>query len=484
MKKAIQAVKNNKNEIYNTLGYVLPMFAGFLFLPIIQKTLSAEKYGILIIIWLFTNLVGLMDFGMTRALTNKISNSESTQKSKDISQEILTLALISIIIMTIALTLKNIIFKVNVDSSLQNEFDFSYYLTCISIPFIILTSGLRGALEGLSQFRTVNLLRVPLMAYNYIVPALVILANSTNIFYISLFLLIGRILFFLLHYIAIQNKVIINLGHFHFKNIKSTLQTLNNIKWLAIIATLSPILGSLDRWIVNGIVNTKQIGYYATPYEIVSRLGIIPSALIAVMIPSMLSTQNIKTNRIIKSITYIDKTTYIMLPITAFFGLFSYEFLSLWMNADFANLSYLFLTIFSAGILLNSIAGVPINYLMSIGHDSIIAKNYIYQIIGYPLVLALVTYQWGPYAAAVVWFLRIFIDLFVGFNKSHFLKEYKIFKLMTLILLQILIIAHQFYYQTEHLYAKIIVYLIILTFCGTIFFKREILNEQSKSEQY
>jgi len=482
MNKIIKIAQNNKNEIYNTLGYVIPMFAGFIFLPMIQKTLSAEKYGLLIIIWLFTNLVGLMDFGMTRALTNKLSLRNTGHTKKDITQEVGTLSLISIIIFLISLTLKNIIFKVDVDTNIQFEIDLSYYLTCLSIPFIILTSGLRGALEGLGEFRIVNLLRVPLMAYNYIVPAIIILAQSTNIFYIALLLFLGRFLFFILHYISLKEKVIIEIKNFKIFNIQSTFSTLNNIKWLAVIATLSPILGSLDRWIVNGIVNTKQIGYYATPYEIVSRLGIIPSALIAVMIPTMLSSRNHNESPVSKSIAYIDKTIYIMLPITTFFGLFSYEFLALWMNTEFAQLSFLFLTIFSCGILLNSVAGVPINYLMSVGNEDLVAKNYIYQIIYYPLILIAATLYWGAYGAASIWFIRIFIDLYVGFVKSSFLSEFRITKLAGLIFFQIFVILYQFYYQSEPVYIKVAIYVFTLLVCGSIFLKREILNGQSESK--
>lgn len=453
------------------------MFSGFIFLPIIQKSLDPDKYGILIIIWLFTNIAGLMDFGLNRALTIKISNKDHDSKNKDISQELFTLCLISILITIVSFSLRS--FIINTSSHYLDEYEISmsYYVTCLSVPFIIMTSGLRAILEGLEQFNIVNYLRVPMMAYNYLLPAIVIMLGSQNMLTIATLLLAGRIVFLLLHYSFVSKNVNINFSHFRLNKIKYTLKVLSRIKWLTVIATLSPLIGSFDRWIVNSLTSAKEIGFYATPYEIVSRLGIIPSALVAVMIPAILATKDVNKNRLTQSIQYLDKTIFIMLPITSFFSLFSYEFLSHWMNVDFANTSFVYLTVFSSGIFLNSLAGVPINYLMSTGSESIVAKNYIYQMLIYPILLYIAVNQWGPLGACVAWFLRIFIDLWVGFNISEFTQKFKIKKIAFIVIMHALIIVHQIIYKSEHMIPRIIAYLCIFTICILMFFKKELQNE-------
>lgn len=476
-KTILYIFKQNRNEIFNITGFILPMFSGFIVLPIIQRSLDPDKYGILIIIWLFTNIVGLMDFGLNRALTIKISNKDNDSKHKDISQELFVLCLISILMTIISFSLKSLIIKTSSQHSDELEIAMSYYITCISVPFIIITSGLRAILEGLEKFDIVNYLRVPMMTYNYLLPALVIILGYQNVFTIATLLLIGRIVFLLLHYSFVAKNIQINFSHFRFNKIKSTFETLSRIKWLTLIATLSPLIGSFDRWIVNSLTSAKEIGYYATPYEVVSRLGIIPSALVAVMIPTILSSKNLNKSKLSQSIQYLDKTIFIMLPITSFFCLFSYEFLSHWINTDFANVSYLYLTIFSSGIFLNSLAGVPINYLMSTGSESTVAKNYIYQILIYPICLYIAVIQWGTLGAAITWLSRIFIDIWIGFEKSQFIKKFKVEKILFIVIMHALIIIFQTIYKSDYIFLKIIAYLCIITICILKFFKKELQNE-------
>jgi O-antigen/teichoic acid export membrane protein len=60
--------------------------------------------------------------------------------------------------------------------------------------------------------------------------------------------------------------------------------------WLTISNLISPLMVSLDRILIGMFLSVAEMAYYATPYEIVTKLQIIPSALTGVLFPAFSNT--------------------------------------------------------------------------------------------------------------------------------------------------------------------------------------------------
>ena len=49
---------------------------------------------------------------------------------------------------------------------------------------------------------------------------------------------------------------------------------------------VSPLMVTLDRFLIGALVSVTAVAYYATPYEVITKLSLIPGALMGVMFPA------------------------------------------------------------------------------------------------------------------------------------------------------------------------------------------------------
>ena len=66
-----------KNILWNLLGSVAPMLIGIATIPYIYKHLGIERMGILTIIWALIGYFSIFDFGLSRAITQRIASLQS-----------------------------------------------------------------------------------------------------------------------------------------------------------------------------------------------------------------------------------------------------------------------------------------------------------------------------------------------------------------------------------------------------------------------
>lgn len=62
-----------KNIFWNLIGLVLPLLAGFFLFPLIISTYGLERFGLLTLAWSIVGYFSLFDLGLSRALTQLIS---------------------------------------------------------------------------------------------------------------------------------------------------------------------------------------------------------------------------------------------------------------------------------------------------------------------------------------------------------------------------------------------------------------------------
>ena len=183
----------------------------------------------------------------------------------------------------------------------------------------------------------------------------------------------------------------------------------------------------MDRFLIGAMISTVAITYYTTPYEVVTKLLIIPSALTGVLFPAISSKYNHNPDfthaLLLKSIKYV---FIIIFPIIFIISIFAKEGIYIWLGNDFAIHSTLVLQLLSVGILLNSLAYFPFTFLQSIGKPDITAKIHFFEL---PLYLTLIIYlipKYGIIGVALAWLLRIGLDtiLLYYFAQRIFPRKY------------------------------------------------------------
>jgi O-antigen/teichoic acid export membrane protein len=410
-----------KNTIYNLLGYGIPLLFAVVLIPLLIKGLGTERFGILNLAWIVIGYFSFFDFGIGRALTKIIAEKIGTSQTEEIPVIFWTsffLMLFASIIGTILLLFITpvLVYKFfNISYSLQTESLKTFYLLALSVPIVTTTAGIRGFLEAYQKFWIINVIRTFLGVFSFLGP-LLCLFFTTSLFWVVLFLIFVRLvvwLFYLLECFKLNNKLKQKL-FFDYNLIKPILKLSG---WITVSNIIVPIIVYLDRFLIGALVSATAIAYYATPYEVISKLLLIPGALTVVLFPAF-SANYINQPDFTRKLT-AKATKYIFLlmyPIVLIIITFANDGLSVWLGNKFAENSTLILQLLAAGALINSLAYIPFTFLQGIGRPDITAIVNLVELPVYLLAMWFTIKYKGINGAAFVWLLRMIVDAFVLFS--------------------------------------------------------------------
>jgi O-antigen/teichoic acid export membrane protein len=98
----------------------------------------------------------------------------------------------------------------------------------------------------------------------------------------------------------------------------------------------------------------------------------------------------------------------LLICFTIFFG--SFLGLSIWINKDFANHSWIIASVLSIGLFFNSISQIPFTAIQAHGEVNITSIIHVIEFIFYVPLLYFALHYYGLIGAAGVWSLRVFSD--------------------------------------------------------------------------
>ncbi|NOY71291.1 MAG: oligosaccharide flippase family protein, partial [Gammaproteobacteria bacterium] len=192
--------------------------------------------------------------------------------------------------------------------------------------------------------------------------------------------------------------------------------------WMTVSNIISPLMVYLDRFLIGAVLTMAAVSYYATPYEVVTRLLIIPGALMSVMFPAFATV--LSHDKEYAAQLYGKTVKYIFLllfPAVLVIVTFAREGLTLWLGSDFAENSTLVLQILAVGVFLNAHANVPFGLVQSAGRPDLTAKLHVAELPFYLLILWWLLNDYGIVGVAIAWLLRVVVDTLVLFVMADWL---------------------------------------------------------------
>jgi O-antigen/teichoic acid export membrane protein len=185
-------------------------------------------------------------------------------------------------------------------------------------------------------------------------------------------------------------------------------------KWVTVSNLLAPLLVYADRFLIAAFVSASAVTYYVAPYEVATRLWVIPASLVAVLFPrfAVFTDPDIASVRrvFVQAIKYL---LLFMIPLVAVLTAGAVPLLRAWLGESFARESSLGLQILAVGVLINSIGQVPFALIQGLGRPDVVAKLYLAEV-GFYLVLAsLLIQRYGIPGAAAAWTIRAAVDAFL-----------------------------------------------------------------------
>lgn len=419
-----------KNTVYNILGYGIPLVVAVIFIPFLIKGLGEEKFGILSLAWVIIGYFSFLDFGIGKALTKMISEKISFNKFHEIPQIFWTSFLLMLFISLLGAILiliftKTIVYDIfNISKPLQRETLYAIYILALSVPIVTTTTGIRGLLESYQKFGKINIIRVFLGISMFIVPLLCI-TFTNNLAWIMIFLVVVRIIVWLL-YLFHAFKVNADLKKKIFFESKLVKPILKLGGWMTISNITAPIIVYMDRFLVGALISATAIAYYTTPYEVISKFLVIPSAITGVLFPTF-SANYSQDPQFAKKVAFraIKYVFILLFPLMLIMLSFAHEGLNLWLGKNFEQNSSTILQLLAAGILFNSLAYIPFSFLEGIGRPDITAKIQLIELPIYVLTMWFFIRKFGIDGAALVCFLRMLFDsivlLYFGQKKLKFI---------------------------------------------------------------
>ena len=365
-----------KNVLYNLIGYGSPLLFAVVLIPPLIAKLGDERFGILSIAWMVLGYFSLLDFGIGRSLTKIISERIALSQKEQIPglfwTALVVMLLGSLLVMIPILLLAPFLVDnfFNVSENVKTETLNSFYALALSIPIIATTAALRGVLEAFQKFFAINLVRIFLGVLTFLVPVSVLFFIN-SLFWVIVFMIVVRIsvwLFYLYMCLKCDHLIKSNCS-ISFKSFKPVLKF---SLWISIANVVGPIISYSDRIIIGAAISTASITYYSTPYEIVTKLLLIPGALVGVLFPVFASSFAIKPQKAMNLFTRGVKYIFIVIyPIVFIIVAFSFEGMQLWLGKAFAEKSSMVLKFLSIGILMNSLSIIPNTFFQGTGKPHI-----------------------------------------------------------------------------------------------------------------
>lgn len=413
-----------KNSIYNLIGYSIPFLVALVAIPVLLNNLGTEKFGLLNLAWIIIGYFGFFDLGVGRALTKIVAEKIGANSFSDIPVFFWTSIffmmtfsfLLSILLYLIS---DKIVFNyLKIPQGLQEETLLAFYLLIFSIPIVSTTAGMKGFFEAYQRFDVVNIIRVALGILSFLVPVIVIFFTQ-SLFWIVLSLVFIRIVIWIVYLIqsfSLNNEIRKKVS-FDFNVVK---QIFKLSSWMTVSNFTVPLIVYLDRILIASLVSSAAVAYYSTPYEVITKLLIIPSALTAVLFPTFAANYLRDAAGTIRLSAKAMKYIFILLlPVTLVVVIFSYELLSFWLGNEFAQNSYIILQLLSVGILFNSIGYVPFSFIEGIGRPDVTAKIQLIELPIYLIAMWLVIKFYGTTGAAAVFMIRMILDFALMFYFSR-----------------------------------------------------------------
>lgn len=409
------AVNITRGALLNFAGHAVPLAAALLAVPLLVAALDPARFGFLSIAWVIVGYFGLFDLGLGRALTRLIAERSGTPREAELpglAQTALLLlsgigAVMGIVLALLAPWLCNDVLLLPED--LRGEATAALRVLAACLPFVTLTAALRGVLEAGLRFGWVNALRIPLGMLTFLVPAWVAL-RAADLVWLCLALALLRVLAAVAHWLVCARicPALVRLGK---PGREGLAELFGYGLWLTVSNVVGPLMVYFDRFVIGALASVAAVAYYTAPYEVVTRLWLVPAALTGVMFPVFAANHlgdPARTRRLYRK--GLLALAVVMLPLTLMVAAGAPLWLDAWLGAEYAGKGALVAQILCAGVFVNSLAHLPYSLLQAAGRADLTAKLHLAELPLYAAALAWLVPACGIEGAALAWTGRCLVD--------------------------------------------------------------------------
>lgn len=421
-----------RNTLWNLIGSGSPLLAAAACIPYTLSELGAAGFGVLTLIWALIGYFNFFDFGAGRALTYEVSRLHSQLQEKEAAIQrieihpilraglVLTFVTGIIGFLLIYFAAHPLAFTwLKITPAWQQDSFLALQITALGVLPATLTSGMRGAMEGLGQFKESNINKIFIGFCMFLLPALSIYLHGPVLAWITVYLVLARLAALLYGLWQLKSYVFIGRIKAAYADLTSPLnapqlraQMLRIMSygfWVTVTGIVSPLMVYGDRFFVSALVGVERLSEYAIPQEGLMRLLMIPIAICGALMPVFATITHRPELR--KSYqTQVRRMAKLMALLCLICLLLAYPVLAVWLSPDFAQKAFPITVVLLFGTFLNGIAVVPYTLLHATGNTKTTALFHVFELFFYMALLILLTQNFGLMGAAFAWVCRVSVD--------------------------------------------------------------------------
>lgn len=399
-----------RNTAYNSLGALLPVAVSLVTVPLYLQRIGAARYGVLAVAWVLLGYFGVFDFGLGRAMVQRIA-ALSSATAEDRANSFWTALVLNAALGSFGAILlwpvAHLVFLNTVDGTdpLRSELFAGLPWLALALPIATLTGPLSGALQGRQLFFAFNAVSVVGTVLFQCLPLAVATFWSPRLDIVLPASVLARGLTVVGLYIVCRYELLRVSARFD----RAEARTLIGFGgWITVSAFAAPLMTTLDRVLIGAWQGPAAVSQYVVPFQLAERLTILPSAFSSALFPRLAGASEESRQR--QSRVALAALAQLMTPAAAAGVLALPTFLSLWINPDFAARSALTGQILVIGWWASSLTRVPLAHLQAQGRPDLVAKCQLGELVPYlGLLWGALTY-FGFEGAALAFGIRTLVE--------------------------------------------------------------------------
>lgn len=399
------------------MGQGTGLLVAIIAIPVLLKRLGADSFGLFTLFLALIGYSGMLDLGIGRAVTAAVAKhvrrEDPTSVTSTVTTALALLASLGLLLAVLLLAYADSIagLLVGTTSSLRSEGRTALQVLAFTVPIVLLASGIRGALEGLQEFKAISKIMMPTGALMFAIPA-ALSFETTAVTHLVASLLVVRLLTLGLLYTACSGRI----EHLRARwpSWSEARALLGAGGWMTVSNLVSPIMTNLDRMFISAQISPAAATLHVTPYELATKT-LLPAGSIANATFPEFATHATSDAQPGERKRYFWRATLLtsaaaLLPALILFA-FAREILSVWISPEFADgVSTDILRLLAIGIAANGVAFVPFAYVQGIGRADVAAKFHLMELVVFVPALLYALQTFGVLGAAVAWVCRVVVD--------------------------------------------------------------------------
>jgi O-antigen/teichoic acid export membrane protein len=402
------------------MGLGLPLLMAVFAIPGLLTLIGSERFGLLALAWGLIGYAGMMDLGIGRATTQRVSILRNNERANEIPDVVATAiritsvtGLAGMLIIFIA-AISGAYHLISVETVPAVEIQISMFLLALALPMQAVSATYRGVNEAYLNFKGINMLRTSLGVANFGAPYLVATYTKEVYWLVATLVLSRFIALVIFKYLA--HRCIFKDGHLERgKYVKRHAQNLLRFGgWFSLTSIVGPIMVKSDRFFVGVFLSAAAVTLYVIPYEVATQTLILAGALTTVIFPVVTNLIHTTPHQaMVVFHLWLGRIVGIMFIVLSLLAYLLPTLLHLWVGEQVTEESVRVGQILCIGVFLNTIGAMYFSLLHAQGYVKQTAILHLIELPIYILLLMKLIASFGITGCAIAWTTRATFDTVV-----------------------------------------------------------------------